>query len=52
MPPNPNNSALNLIETMNHVIYLIDLHLCFPQLPLVALHITFQLQVVVLKAAD
>lgn len=38
--------------SMNHVIYLVDLHLCFPQLPLIALHITFQLQVVVLKAAD
>lgn len=34
------------------VIYLIDLHLGFPQLPLVALNVPLQLQVVVLKAAD
>lgn len=36
---------------MNH-IYLVDLHLCFPQLPFIALQVTLELQVVVLKAAD
>ncbi len=38
--------------SVNYVMYLIDLHLCFPQLPFITLHVTFQLQVVVLKAAD
>lgn len=37
---------------LDQVVYLVDLHLCFPQLPLVALHVTFQLQVVVLQAAN
>lgn len=32
--------------------YLVDLHLCFPQLPFIALQVPLQLQVVVLKAAD
>lgn len=36
---------------MNHV-HLVDLHLSFPQLPFIALQVTLELQVVVLKAAD
>lgn len=33
-------------------VYLVDLHLCFPQLPFIALQVPLQLQIVVLKAAD
>lgn len=42
------------VSTCVHVnrIYLVDLHLCFPQLPFIALQVTLELQVVVLKAAD
>lgn len=37
---------------VNDVTYLVDLQLRFPQFPLVALHVAFQLQVMVLEAAD
>lgn len=42
------------VSTCIHMnqVYLVDLHLGFPQLPFIALQVTLELQVVVLKAAD
>lgn len=41
-----------MVSRAGSAAYLVNLHLCFSELPLVALHVTFQLVVVVLEAAD